>query len=79
MVEDPGTGVDIVADATEGDAGHQPDGRDPQLLLYGSLREEIRRGDLIILDQFIDFSSFRPHFQGQPGFFRSVLKIKYFH
>lgn len=26
----------------------------------GSLREEIKRGDLVILDQFIDFTRFRP-------------------
>lgn len=26
----------------------------------GSLRDEIRRGDLVILDQFIDFTRFRP-------------------
>ncbi|MBN1931670.1 MAG: S-methyl-5'-thioadenosine phosphorylase [Desulfobacterales bacterium] len=27
----------------------------------GSLREEIQRGDLVILDQFIDFTRFRPN------------------
>jgi 5'-methylthioadenosine phosphorylase len=36
----------------------------------GSLREEIRRGDLVILDQFIDFTRLRPvsfHDTFQPG------------
>lgn len=41
MVEDPGTGTDFVADALE-DAGHaDPSPNDPQLLLFGSLREEV--------------------------------------
>ena len=35
----------------------------------GSLREEIKRGDLVILDQFIDFTRFRPitYFDTFPG------------
>lgn len=41
MVEDPGTGNDLVADALEERGPSARSGSDPQLLLYRSLREEI--------------------------------------
>lgn len=41
MVEDPGTGTDLVADALEETGRGDPSINDPQLLLYGSLRDEV--------------------------------------
>lgn len=41
MVEDPGTGSDLVDDALEARGRGEPSANDPQLLLYGSLRDEV--------------------------------------
>lgn len=40
MSEDPTGGEDLVADSSEDETGEVPDGSDPQLLLYRSLRDE---------------------------------------
>lgn len=41
MVEDPGTGTDLVADVLEEPGRGDSSINDPQLLLYGSLRDEV--------------------------------------